>query len=146
MANFNLNKVIIGGRVCSDIELRSTPEGVSVVSFSVAVNKVSRGEQRADFFDVTAWRNLAEFAAGYFRKGSSICIVGKLEQRTWVDKDNVKRHGVSVIADEIHFVDAKSERTVVSGSSTYTPEAHGGAVSGNAPKFEEVSSDEDLPF
>lgn len=146
MANFNLNKVILGGRVCSDIELRSTPAGISVVSFSIAVNKQSKGDDRADFIDVTAWRNLAEFVSHYFTKGSSICVVGELQSRTWVDKDNVKRHGISVIANEIHFVDSKGERSGMSGNSTYAPEAHGGTVSGNAPRFEDVTSDEDLPF
>ena len=69
MANFNFNKVIIGGRLCADPELKTTPSGVSVTSFSVAVNRKGKdGEQDADFINVTAWRNTAEFITRYFKE------------------------------------------------------------------------------
>ena len=75
MANFNINKVIVAGRMCADPELRATTEGVSITSFTVAVNRRTKdGTDSCDFIDVTAWRGTAEFIVRYFRKGSSICV------------------------------------------------------------------------
>lgn len=145
MANFNFNKVILGGRVCGDPELRTTPEGVSVTSFSVAVNRQTKSGQEAQFFDVTAWRNTAEFVTKYFRKGSSICVVGKLATRSWVDRDNVKSYGVSVIADEVSFVDSKSESPAAARGVAYVPEAYGTPPASSPGNFEETY-DGDLPF
>lgn len=156
MANFNFNKVILGGRVCGDPELRTTPEGVSVTSFSVAVNRQTKSGQEAQFFDVTAWRSTAEFITKYFRRGSSICVVGRLATRSWVDKDNVKRYGVSVVADEVCFVDSKAESPAAAQGVAYVPEAYSapkearsgsfqGPPSGGPMGFEEAC-DEDLPF
>ena len=88
MANFNLNKVILGGRVVADPELKQTPSGVSVVRIRLAVNRrfssrnAEQSEPQADFFDVVAWRQQAEFVAKYFRKGSSMCVVGSIQTRT----------------------------------------------------------------
>lgn len=109
MANFNFTKVIIGGRLTADPELATTPSGVSVCSFAVAVNR--RGAKEAvDFFTIKAWRQTAEFVTRYFRKGSSICIVGSLQTRTWVDqKTGGSRYAVEIVADEAFFVDAKAE-------------------------------------
>lgn len=109
MANFNFTKVIIGGRLTADPELATTPSGVSVCSFAVAVNR--RGAKEAvDFFTIKAWRQTAEFVTRYFRKGSSICIVGSLQTRTWVDqKTGGSRYVVEIVADEAFFVDAKAE-------------------------------------
>ena len=78
MANFSFNKVIIGGRLTAEPELKQTQSGISVCSIKVAVNRrVKQGdEQKADFFNVTAWRQTADLVARYFHKGSSICIVG----------------------------------------------------------------------
>ena len=138
-ANFNFNKVIIGGRLTSDPELKTTQSGLSVVSFSVAVNrKVKQGEeQKADFFNVTAWRQTAEFVSRYFKKGSSICIVGSLQNSSWTDQNGQKHSRTDIVADEVMFVDSKSD-----GGQTATQGAFGGVV----PKFEDVPTDGDLPF
>lgn len=138
MANFNLNKVIIGGRLTSEPELKTTQSGLSVVSFSVAVNrKTKRGEeQKADFFNVTAWRQTAEFVARYFKKGSSICIVGSLQNSTWTDQNGQKHSRTDIVADEVMFVDSKSDNESVQSS-------YGQQV---VPKFEEIKTDDDLPF
>lgn len=138
-ANFNFNKVIIGGRLTSDPELKTTQSGIAVVSFSVAVNrKVKPGEeQKADFFNVTAWRQTAEFVSRYFHKGSSICIVGSLQTSTWTNQKGEKQYRTDIVADEVMFVDSKSD-----GGQTATQGAFGGVV----PKFEEISTDADLPF
>lgn len=138
MANFNINKVIIGGRLTADPEVKQTPNGVSVASFSVAVSrKVGKDKEPAtDFLNVVAWRGTADFVGKYFHKGSSICVVGSLQVRKWQDKDGGNRYATEIIADEVNFVDGKNEQ---SGSS-YVPDAY------SAPKMEEVDSDDSLPF
>ena len=144
MANFNFNKVIIGGRLTGDPELKTTPNGVSVTSFTIAVNrKVKDGEQAADFINVTAWRNTAEFITRYFKKASSICVVGSLQNRNWTDKDGNKRYATEVVADEAYFVDAKNEAPAAPvQAADYVPAAY----TGEAPQFEEIGAEEDLPF
>ena len=112
MANFNLNKVILGGRLTADPELKTTPSGLSVTTFTVAVNRkaAKSGENpQADFISVTAWRQTAEFITKYFRKASSICIVGSIQTRSWTDQQGQKRFATEIVADEAYFVDAKSE-------------------------------------
>ena len=146
MANLNFNKVIIGGRLTGDPELKTTPNGVSVTSFTVAVNRKTKAdeESKADFINVTAWRNTAEFITRYFKKASSICIVGSLQNRNWTDKDGTKRYATEVVADEAYFVDAKGESTsqlTFAPPSAYVPSSYTEA----APQFEDIG-DEDVPF
>lgn len=156
MANFNLNKAILGGRLTGDPELKQTQSGVSVVSFSIAVNRrYSKDAQQAqaDFFNVTAWRTTAEFVSKYFRKGSSICVVGTIQNRTWTDQQGQKRYATDIVADEAMFVDSRGEGPAVSEGSaqpSYTPDAYNApsfsSGNGSAPKFEELKTDDDLPF
>lgn len=148
MANFNFNKVIIGGRITADVELKQTPSGVSVAQFSVAVNRkyTKEGEhQQTDFFNVTAWRGTAEFISKYFRKGSSICIVGTIQNRTWTDQQGQKRFATDIIADEALFVDSKNDSQSVETASpnNYIPEAYTTSQNEN---YGAVSADDDLPF
>lgn len=116
MANFNFNKVILGGRLTADPELKTTPSGISVTSFTVAVNRRFGGKNgedtQADFFNVTAWRQTAEFVTRYFRKASSICVVGSIQTRSWTDQSGQKRFATEIVADEAYFVDAKSESPI----------------------------------
>lgn len=160
MANFNLNKVILGGRMVADPELKQTTSGVPVVSFRIAVNRRfqskandAQGQPQADFIDIVAWRQQAEFVSRYFRKGSSICVVGSIQTRNWTDQQGQKRYTTEIVADEINFVDSKGEGGGNYGSAPagqYTPDSYSapsyssGAV--NTPKFEEISGDDDLPF
>ena len=155
MANFNFNKVILGGRLTADPELKTTPSGVSVTSFTVAVNRRFGGKNgedtQADFINVTAWRQTAEFITRYFRKASSICVVGTIQTRSWTDNQGQKRYTTEVVADEAYFVDAKSESPVSGGSQgAYVPDNYGtpafSSQQASAPKFEELSDDEELPF
>lgn len=170
MANFNFNKVILGGRLTADPELKTTPSGISVTSFTVAVNRrfgnKSGEDTQADFFNVTAWRQTAEFITRYFRKASSICVVGSIQTRSWIDQNGQKRFATEIVADEAYFVDAKSESPIAvqqaaamyaQGGQTgsYMPDGYGafGAPTQTgtyqtqtAPKFEEISDDEELPF
>ena len=133
MANFNFNKVIIGGRLTADPELKTTQSGISVTQFGVAVNrKPKQGtNQETDFFNIVAWRQTADFVARYFRKGSSICVVGVLQNSSWTDQHGQKHYRTDIVADEVMFVDSKGE---------------GQASSPAAPQWTEVSTDEDLPF
>ena len=146
MANFNFNKVILGGRLTADPELKATAVGIPVTTFSMAVNRpYSKGEERqADFINVVAWRQRAEFVSSYFRKGSSICVVGSLQTRSWTDSTGNKRITTEVVADEVHFVDSKGKSPAVGPSAP--PELP------KSPSFEQVEIDlrpvdnEDLPF
>ena len=134
MANFNYNKVILGGRLTADPELKMTPDGVAVTSFSVAVSRPysSRdGKYNTDFIHVVAWRNMAEFVTKYFRRGSSICITGRLQLREWTDKQGAPRHATEVVAESVDFVDSRSEVCAT------TDAEHA---------FEELSENDDLPF
>lgn len=136
MANFNLNKVILGGRLTADPELKQTQSGISVTDFSIAINRRgSKDENSVDFINCRAWRSTAEFVTKYFQKGSSICIVGSIQVRSWTDNNNQKRYATEIIADEAYFVDSKSG-TVEAPKFETMP----------APKFEEIDSDDDLPF
>jgi single-strand DNA-binding protein len=139
MANFNLNKVILGGRITADPELKQTPQGVSVTSFSIAVNRRGK-EAQTDFINCVAWRQTAEFICRFFKKGSSICISGNIQTRTWNDQQNNKRYATEVMVDEAFFVDAKSDNP-----SAYTEETPAFQTA-QAPKFEEIAGDDDLPF
>ena len=112
MANFNFNRVILGGRLTADPELKTTGTGVSVTSFTIAVNRRFSGknseEAQADFINCTAWRQQAELITRYFRKGSSICVVGSIQTRSWTDNNGAKRYATEVVVDEVNFVDSKS--------------------------------------
>ncbi len=154
MANFNFNKVILGGRLTDTPELKTTGTGVPFVNFSIAVNRpyTTKGDaqqQNVDFINIVAWRQRAEFVTRYFKKGSSICIVGSIQTRTWTDKQGNKRYATDVVADEVSFVDSKGEggQGAASGTS-FTPDNYQAPAfsSENAPKFVDVSEDDDLPF
>ena len=152
MANFNFNKVILGGRLTADPELKSTPSGVSVTTFSLAVNRQysKDKEQQTDFINVTAWRGTAEFICKYFKKASSICVVGSIQTRNWTDQNGQKRYATEVVADEAFFVDAKGEVSAPAQQSApafppasqYVPEQY----QQSAPQMQELGDDEELPF
>lgn len=157
MANFNFNKIILGGRLTAYPELKTTPSGISVTTFSIAVNKrVKEGEEaQADFFNVTAWRQTAEFITRYFRKASSICVVGELHNRSWVDQQGQKRYATEIVAREAFFVDAKSEMPQAAqaprtqsytppASTPYVPEAY--QTNMTIPDFSTLPDDEELPY
>lgn len=136
MANLNLNKVILGGRLTSDVELKTTQSGVSVCSFNIAVNRKTGKdkEQQTDFITCQAWRQTAEFISKYFGKGASICVVGSLQVRSW-EQNGQKRYSTEVVVDEAMFVDSKGE-----GEKSFVPEAFAAA------NFEPVNNDDNLPF
>jgi single-strand DNA-binding protein len=147
MSNFNFNKVILGGRLTSDVEVKTTQSGVSVANFSIAVNRRASAERRAetDFHNCVAWRGNAELIGKYFSKGSSICIVGSLQNRSWEDNNGNKRYSTDVIVDEVAFVDSKNDAqgTGTATPTNYIPEAYNVAPKGD---FEAVETDDSLPF
>lgn len=150
MANFNLNKVILGGRLTADPELKTTQSGISVVSFTIAVSrrysKDSGQQNESDFFNVTAWRQTAEFVSRYFRKGSSICIVGTIQNRNWTDQEGQKHYRTDIVADEVMFVDSRSDSPAAGDTFGHSAAPAFSSPMGTAPKFEEIKTDDDLPF
>lgn len=154
MANFNFNKVILGGRLTADPELKQTTSGIPVCTFSVAVNrayqsKTADGQRETDFINCVAWRQRAEHISRFFRKGSSICIVGQLQTRKYTDKDGNNRTATDVMVDDTYFVDSKGDVPASGNASAYTPDSYAPSFSSQqdaAPKFEEMSNDDDLPF
>ena len=147
MASFN--KVILIGNLTADPELKQTPNGVSVCRFTLAVNRrfvrSEQGQQSADFITVVTWRQSAEFVSKYFKKGRPILVCGQLQSRSWTDQAGQKRYATEVVVDEAMFVDS---RTDSAAQSNYVPDAYGSPSfsSGDAPNFEEVKTDDDLPF
>ena len=127
----SLNKVILIGHMTADPELKQTPSGVSVCSFSIGVSrKYTKGDEQpqSDFINIVAWRATAEFVAKYFHKGDAICVCGAMQTRSWTAQDGGKRYATEVIADEVSFVERRKQ------GETATPD------------FEELPDDEDLPF
>lgn len=145
MSCLNLNKVVLAGRLTADPELKQTTSGISVTSFTLAVNRryaKEQEQQQTDFINIVAWRQTAEFISRYFRKGSALCITGTIQTRSWQDQQGQKRYATEVIADEAMFVDSKSD-SQPAANGTYTPEAYAPTTT---PKFEELNPDDDLPF
>lgn len=146
-----LNCAVIMGRLTADPELKTTQSGISVVSFSVAVDRsfVRKGEERqTDFINVVAWRQTAEFVSRYFRKGSMIAVQGSIQTRKYVDKNGNNRVAVEIVADNVSFCGSKSESGMEGG---YAPvdnaPASAAYANAGANDFEELPDDEDnLPF
>lgn len=107
-----LNHIVVMGRLTRDPELRKTPAGVSVTTFSLASDRdfsQQDGQKETDFLDVVAWRSTAEFAAKYFTKGRMAIVSGRLQIRNWEDKARNKRRSAEILADNIYFGDSKKE-------------------------------------
>ena len=127
-----LNHIVIMGRLTRDPELRRTGSGIAVASFSVAVDRDfggrDGGEKETDFIDCVAWRHTGEFVSKYFSKGSMIVVSGRLQIRSWTDKEGNKRRTAEVVADNVYF--GESKRNADSGSSyggnTYGGNSYGG--------------------
>ena len=127
-----LNHIVIMGRLTRDPELRRTGSGIAVASFSVAVDrdfgKSENGEKETDFIDCVAWRQTGEFVSKYFTKGRMIVVSGRLQVRSWTDKDGNKRRTAEVVADNVYFGDSKrdSDGGSAYGGNTYGGNAYGG--------------------
>ena len=108
-----LNHIVLMGRLTRDPELRRTGSGIPVASFSIAVDRdftnSTTGEKETDFIDILAWRNTAEFVSKYFTKGRMAVVSGRLQIRSWTDKEGNKRRSAEVVADNVYFGDSKKD-------------------------------------
>ena len=154
MSSLNLNKVVLCGRLTADPELKQTQSGIGVTTFTLAVNRRFQSRsadqqqaQQADFITVVAWRQTAEFISKYFKKGSALCVTGSLQSRSWQDQQGNRRYATEVVVDEAMFVDSKNETGAAGGqySDPYNAPSYSSAPAA-APKFEELKTDDDLPF
>ena len=133
-----LNHIVIMGRLTRDPELRRTGSGIAVASFSVAVDRDfggrDGGEKETDFIDCVAWRQTGEFVSKYFTKGRMIVVSGRLQIRSWTDKDGNKRRTAEVVADNVYFGDSKRDNDnggSAYGGNTYGGNSYGGNSYGN---------------
>lgn len=153
------NKVIMMGRLVSDPELRTTPQGVNVCSFRIAVDRrfQQKGEERkSDFFNIVAWRQQAEFVNRYFSKGRMILVEGELTTRNYTDKNGNPSTWYEIVADRISFTGEKSQGGAYSdyaASASSSAPAPASAPAAPAPQasapagdFSPAASDDDYPF
>lgn len=138
------NLVVLTGRLTADPELKTTPNGVSVTSFSIAVSRRYRAgeETQADFINIVAWRQTAEFVSKYFKKGSMIGIEGSIQTRKYVDKNGSNRTVFEVVANNVQFVESKRDGASASVGNDQ-PVSFSNA---EANDFSEIGGDDDLPF
>lgn len=110
MVNFMLNRAILIGRLTKDPELRYTPSGVAVASFTLAVGRNftnQQGEREADFIPIVVWRKQAENCANYIGKGSLVAVEGRIQVRTYEGKDGQRRWATEIVADNVRFLDKR---------------------------------------
>ena len=158
-----LNRVILMGRLTKDPELRHTQSGLSVTSFSIAVDRSYKGqdgERETDFYDVVAWRSTADFVCNYLSKGRMVVVEGKLQTRSWQDKSGNNRKSVEVVADSVYFGDSKKDGDSGGANQSRNSGSYGGNSYGNNsaniynepeyasdPRFTELDIDDgELPF
>ncbi|MDD6565035.1 MAG: single-stranded DNA-binding protein [Clostridiales bacterium] len=115
-----MNRVILMGRLTADPELRQTPQGTSVTSFTIAVDRRIKTEngQQADFITCVAWRKTAEFICRYFQKGRMIAIEGQLQSRSWDTQDGKRQYATEVIVDNVSFTGEKPQTENTDGLQT----------------------------
>lgn len=142
-----LNSIQIMGRIAKDIELRSTPTGKKVVSFSIACEKDTK-DREAEFFEIVAWENTAEFIHNYFAKGKLIVIDGRLQSRSFEDKQGNKRRVNEILAKSAYFCGSKNDDSS-KGRESKNGETNGFKmpIGGYDDEFAEISApDDELPF
>jgi len=139
-----MNKITLIGNLTRDPEVRSTSSGVTVCTFTIAVNRRfanQSGERQTDFFRINAWRQLGDTCARYLAKGRKVAVVGELQARTYEAKDGTTRMSLDVSADEVEFLTPKAADENNSGYSAPRPQAPAQDLAG----FTDINSD-DLPF
>lgn len=134
------NIAILTGRMTADPELKTTPSGTSVCSFTIAVERrFKQGEERqADFVNIVAWRNTAEFISKFFAKGSMIGIEGFIQTRKYQDKNGNNRTAFEVVANNVQFVESKKDNATETEPASFSDDS--------ADDFTEIDPDDDLPF
>lgn len=149
-----INTAVIMGRLTRDPELRTTTSGVNYTRFSVAVDRAFQKpgeEHKADFINVLAWRKTAEFITRYFHQGSMIAIEGSIQTGSYTDKDGNKRNSFEVVANNVSFCGSKNESqgsSAPANNSYSAPAGNQGSSysTGGSGDFDEIVSDDDLPF
>lgn len=151
-----MNKVFLMGRLAADPELRQTPAGVTVTTFTIAVNRrfAKEGQTQADFIRCTAWRQQAEFICKFFKKGSMICVIGNIQTRSWDGQDGKKQYSTDVIIDEAYFTGSKNETGTAGAGGNSFPQQSQQPQGGTATDFDSFdamgfiadASEDDLPF
>lgn len=156
-----LNKAILIGRFTKDPELRSTPQGTSTCSFSIAVDRnyaKAGSERQTDFINCVAWRQTAEFITKYFAKGNLVCVEGSIQTRSWKDNDGNNRYATEVVVDQVYFVESKKSAQASQGGAYSQAPAYQPNYSQQAPAFNDspfgnlpdpispLGTDDDLPF
>ncbi len=121
--HMNLNKAMIIGNLTRDPEVRTTPQGASVASFSVATNMVwndanGQRQEKVEYHNVVAWRKLADICAQYLRKGSKVYIEGRLQTRDWEGQDGIKRYRTEIVADNMIMLDRAGSTPAMSSDNT----------------------------
>ena len=143
-----LNHIVLMGRLTRDPELRRTGSGVAVASFNIAVDRdfsdKQSGEKETDFFDIVAWRQTGEFVSKYFTKGRIAVVSGRLQIRSWTDKEGNKQRKAEVVADNVYFGDSKKDTDAPdSGYTGFVPNS----VAAPAQNFAMLTDDDaQLPF
>ena len=151
------NRVILVGRLTADPELRQTPNGIPVCTFSIAVDRsfaTKGGERQTDFIDIVAWRQQAEFVSRYFSKGRAILVEGSLQVCSYTDKNDQKRRAYEVVADALRFVESKNAAQSAQSQPAFPTDenappaiaAPAAYSSGSVDDFAEIDDDGDLPF
>lgn len=139
-----MNKVFLIGNLTRDPELTTTPNGVSVCRFSIAVQRQfqnDNGERQADFFNITTWRGLAETASKFLKKGNKVCVTGSIQIRTYDDNQGVQKTAVDIIAQELEFLTPKSAQGGEEQASRENP-----STSKKKPVLQAYEDDSDIPF
>lgn len=153
-----LNNVVLMGRLTADPELRHTPNGIAVTSFTLAVNRsyVKNGAERVtDFIDIVAWRNTAEFVSKYFAKGQLVAVEGSIQTRMYQDKNGNNRKAFEIVANNVHFAESKRESASNENFDNNSNEENlyhqqldvaQSFENGSDDDFREMPADDDLPF
>jgi single-strand DNA-binding protein len=145
----SVNKAILLGNLGADPELRYTPTGAAVTTLRLATNEVwkdndGNSQTRTEWHNVVLWRKQAELAGEFLKKGSKVYIEGRLQTRSWEDKDGVKRYTTEIIADTLTMLDSKADG--LSGGQSESRSAGTKEPAGAAPPDESFMEEDDLPF
>lgn len=147
----DINKVIIVGRLTADPEVRTTPSGISVASFSVATNFVYKNQEgqkveQVEYHNVVLWRKLAEIAGQYLKKGRRVLVEGRLQTRSWESNDGTKRNKTEIVADNFIMLDSMGGAGALQQTASQPPESPAAESAPKSPASSEEISVEDIPF
>lgn len=142
-----LNTICVAGRIVRDIELRRFGDGTPVTSFTIACErdyKDKNNKRETDFIDVVAFKKTAEFVNQYFSKGRMAVVSGRLQIRTWTDKEGNNRRSAEIVADNVYFGDSKQDGQKPAAPASFVPATAGVPVA--TPMLTEIDNDDELPW